>query len=809
MADLSVDEFGLPNWEAAGAGSGSLMNDSAGPQPTPEEMALAAIQNRFDQTAVTPMPALPLMPAVPPIGGAGMPQPGNPDAAMMSPDGGMVLPPGLAPPGMTPPMGGPPGQPMMAPPEAQPSNPNFGQTAGLPVDPYALPPGMNPSAKPMDPYAGPRQPGPPGSLAPVRPGDINAAGKQQEQAISEAMVSGMAHTDAQLDAQSALALRKAGVINAHAEGQLQADTAFAVARQVARKDAERDTAQWMAQMEKKAREEPAPSRWFESQNSFGKIMWTLSLAFGAIAQSKAPGMKNVALEMITAEIDADMGRQKAKLERQMEVMKKKGANIDQKLQNRLADAKDDHTLLSSRLLMIQNSALERANAPGAADQKAAWMGAAKWAAEKRLEVAGARVEKTYAQNEGALNRQEETRRAVMVDQRSRSIALMENQRAYDLAQMSINAKSAEGTGAKFKDTRVLPPQITGIRVLDAKGQPIQNEASKTGGLVVSEKIEKEVISAAHLAQERYATLARVEKELDKDEDWVVLLKRNPRLQADIMKLGYQTAKEADPRGIVTDKDLANGLEMALGGDLSSLSGRIAAGTFSAGQADLKEIVKTSRRNMPKHMSNMLGAHLDASIPGYEGDVRVDWTPKNVEQDEAGTPSPQQTSAKYGLPSDIKPPLDLKELERAQTLEKQGKAALPPYKPGVEARVKEVLADLDGLLPGKVTAFAESAKKSLEGDQRAVLEVEQARLKQVKVAETHLDTFKKEMKIRYANERGNKTEVKGSNVVNIAVKLADKYGLTQVSSDELVGILESMGIPTVDTDLTKPTKTEYK
>ncbi len=759
MIGLTTDEAGAPVWR---------------PTDVPTDPVIAALM-----ATGAPMQQ-PALPQAPPVAPAGVPQP--------------QLEAPAPPPLFTPPGG--------------PVRPN---DFAAPVDPYTSPlqplnrPGPDLSTtpatapQPRDPNVD--GPGAPSQVSAPKYGDVAGATGDQQRALTEATAATNAVTNAKLLAATDLANRKADIFAGHARAQGLVDQSFQRAREAARADAEAETAVWLKDIEKKTKEEPAPGRWFESQNGFGQMMYILSLGFGAMAQSKSLKVKNAGLEMITAEMNADMERQRERLAREVDLLKSKGLKIDAKMQQRINDSKDDHTMLAQRLTVIQQAAMERANAPGEASYKAAMAEAAQWAAGQKLEIAGQRVQRSTAERESKLNRDAENSRAWMVDKRTRDIAAAEIQKDYDLAQISASAKVAGAAGEKFKDTRVLHPDITGVRVVDAKtGQPVATAASQTGGLVVSDKVEKEAIQASQTAQDRYALLNRVSKELGKDSDIGALLKRNPQLVSDLQKIGYSMAKENDPRGIVTDKDLASGMESALGGDLNSLPGRIAAGTFSAGQARLKEVIDKSIRDMPARMSNQLGALVDASIPGYEGNVRVDWTPKSVEIDKPSTPTPGQIDATYGIKAPVVAPKNIKELETAQALEKTGVEALPPYRPGIEERVVRTLADFKGVLPEKIAARAEAAKESVKDDPRATLEIEQAKQKEMKKAERGLTEFNQHMRIAYSNKLGyGRTEVtiKGPEMVEIATKLARKYGLTQLSGPEIVDLLKKLDIPTTD------------
>jgi hypothetical protein len=637
----------------------------------------------------------------------------------------------------------------------------------------------------------------PPPIAPVASGDVRGATKEQDRALNTGAGALVNAELAKTDALAAHADKRAAIYEGHATAQQLVDEQYEKARNSARKDSLAEAAAWQRDLDKRVAEEPVPGRWWHKQSGFAKAMWFVSLAFGAMAQAKNPNLKNLALEMMSKEMDEDIAGQKARIQHQIDAQKAKGQEIDKHLQLALADLKDDHTLRSSRYAMIQQAAMERANAPGPLDQQAAMAEAAQWAAGERLKIAGSRADKAYAERDTALNRDSENARALLTDRRDREIAAANIQKDYDLAQIHVNAQAANKGLKRLEDSVVLSPHATGIRVMDEDtGQPAVTPLSNTGGMVVSKgDVEKQARQDASLAQDRYALLTRVAKQLGKDEDLTVLLRRNPQLVSDLQKLGYQQARDNDPRGIVTDKDLISGMESALGGDLSSLSGRLASGTFSSGQGKLKEVVDKAIRDMPARVSNRLGSLLDAAIPGYEGNVRVDWTPKSVEIDEPNTPTSRQIDSTYGLKSPVKPPTNLQELERAQKLEAGGVEALPPYKPGSQDKVLKALEDFKNATPGTIDKRGGVILKALseKGDKRAALEVaqgmEKAREKALGKVHDLGEAMVHEAEIGHEGWYHNTGKIE----VTAATQLAKKYGLGQMTGDEILELIKAVGL----------------
>jgi hypothetical protein len=679
----------------------------------------------------------------------------------------------------------------------------------------AAPPPTTPATAPPDAaYVPPQAP----PLTPLKSGDVKGANAAQEAALNAETGNVMATELAKTNALAAHAEKRAQIYEGHAQAQQLIDEQYQRAREKARMDANAETAAWMRDLDKKVAEEPVPGRWWANQTKFGQVMYLMSLAFGAMAQAKNPNLKNIALEMITKETEEDMAEQRQRIQRQVEALKMKGQVIDQRLRAQIEDAKDDHTLLVSRLAMVQSAALERANAPGSADVRAAMAEAAQWAGQQRLTIAGERANRAYAEREGQLNRDAEMSRAMLTDKRDRDIAAANIQKDYDLAQIKMSAKD----DPRLKNSVVLNPYTTHIRVVDANtGQPVATPLGPQGGLVVAKETEKEARQVADLAQDDYATMRRVSRELGKGDTLDVMLKRNPQLVSDLVKLGYGAARnKLDPNGRVTDKDFQAGLENAVGGDLDSLSGRIAAGAhITADTGKLKELVDKQIRDYPVFVSNRLGALVDAAIPGYEGNIRVDWSPKSVEIDKPGAQSSQEIDASYGLKTPLQAPKTIGDLENAQTLEKKGVKALPPYRSGSEDKVLKALSDFKGAMPRTIMDRAGKLEQQLDdsGDTRASLEVQQAQYKAVKEANEKVDDVVEALRrmtydvkqagpggsmtdrgydVRYMGEHSIKLEEALDHKqvpVSGVVDLAKAKGLTQLTGQDVLDIIAKAGL----------------
>lgn len=711
------DKFGNPIWiPDDGFFEGSVADVS-------DEAAMMALAGPEMQVNVEPRPdySQQAIDAVAQIGQT-IPLPGAPAPAASGapPDltqpSNALIPPGASGPPSDLPIPGGAGQ---APTAMGPGGTGTDQS----IPPQASDPGQAPIIFPSAPGA-------------LKYGDTIGAQKQQQGAFNDSVALAAQAAEAGQAAEIDRMNRVAGVQDNYANKLNEENVAFQTARQAIRKEAEAETARWMQDLDKKAKEEPDPSRWFENKSGFGKVMWLLSLSFGAKAAATAPGVQNIGLQMIQQELQADVASQKARLQREYETMQKRGGQIDAKFAQRYADAQDDHKMMAERWQVVMQSALTRANGPGDADLRKKYADSAAHAGQQVLTMAAKAVDTAMSQKEHDLTRRQQSYLAKMDDTRARDLARIE----MDFKKQQAN----KGTGPdplKTGDFPVIPVGPSGMRVTGADGKQIGE------GVRVSKENHSKLIEMNTASQDKYDALKRVHQKFQegkkKGMTLDIMLKRDPTLTADIKKLGYGGAKTNDPRGIVTDKDLVNGMESELGADLGSFTGRAKVALGVVPTAKIYELLDTSLKNYKSQMDKKFGQYLDLDLPEYKGTgAQMDWVPTDAEAPTEMTPGAHRSLTEAGLnPATMK--IDSREtLAEAEKVEKISPGAMPPYQGNNGQLVQDNIKLMERSGPSAAKAIAAQTIDAVRNDDRAYYETVRAADKAIAKANKAVEALTK-------------------------------------------------------------------
>lgn len=182
----------------------------------------------------------------------------------------------------------------------------------------------------------------------------------------------------------------------YVNAQAKADIEYQANRDLAHKTAAAETASWMKDMDKKAAEEPQSGRWWSSQSGFSKAMWLLSLAFSSKA-AMTPGVKNVAFEMLNAEMDHDVADQKEIKAKQLDILKSKGAKLDEQQKQKLSDMQDNHTQRLGRINALLAANTVKANSTDDKDLKAQYSAIDDHLNQEKVNIAIKRADQATAE----------------------------------------------------------------------------------------------------------------------------------------------------------------------------------------------------------------------------------------------------------------------------------------------------------------------------------------------------------------------------------------------------------------------------
>lgn len=265
----------------------------------------------------------------------------------------------------------------------------------------------------------------------------------------------------------------------------KADEQHALDRDMAHKAAAAETASWMQEMDHKAAQKPSPGNWWHDQSKFGKVMWLLSLAFQAKAESL--GSKNVISGLISNEIDADIAIQKEAINKQYELGKTKGQQMLANQGQKMADMTDDYSHKVGRINALLAANTAKANSATSEDLKSSYAQIESDLAARKTAVASKRLDTTYAERLDQINQRHATsREAMRLNHESNEKRLdrgfqqgehvLDRKMHYDLAEISASEKlaAAELKAKKKQEMFEFPAQSgVNIRIPGKDGAPDQ------------------------------------------------------------------------------------------------------------------------------------------------------------------------------------------------------------------------------------------------------------------------------------------------------------------------------------------------
>lgn len=562
-----------------------------------------------------------------------------------------------------------------------------GLQPNLPADPSAqgaapmVPPGSPYAADPNEiqmsgdepePPPGPPLPAPRAQFAPVQgPADVSGTQANEAAAIQRMGDTATQIANQTLAAQGASFERQAGAVDQAGVAKAKLDADYQTARATAREEAAAETMKWMGDLEANAAKEPNQHRYWQSQGSFGKGLWLLSMGLSLASQvgQRGAGMQaNPIIEMLRAEVRTDVEAQKERLARERENLIRRGDIMQRGHASKLEDIKDDHTLEAERWLALKEAAKLRASAPGPDDHKLALMAGQKVIDEELVKVMGRRADQARSSREAVLDRnfragQAQLDRDSLWDRQTREI-----NKDYNLARIEAEAKTGGG-GFEAKDLRTIS-RNTGFRIVDGKGKELSE-------IRVPKEQHKEVAEAIDNSVRQSRLLQRLRSSYAKSTTAGRTLKNDAELVALIEGAAGARAKELNS-GALSEADRAVGYKNLLGVDYNSLLSRLKGPNKAETMAWLDKQIQ----HLPASAAETVTAKSGISLPAG---ARVAYTPTEVE--DAPDPTAESAQAEAGLkPRPVEVPIGANAVREAKAA-----GALPELPSALGSHIEKVEA----------------------------------------------------------------------------------------------------------------------
>jgi len=358
-------------------------------------------------------------------------------------------------------------------------------------------------------------------------GDVGGANNAENNALQAEGISAKQQAIDQFNAtkarQDAVTLAQAKYVD-----QLNAaDVQYQKERALAHASAAAETAAWMKDLDQKAAEEPQPNRWWHNTSNFGKALWLLGLAFGAKAAASAPGVKNIALEMMQQTMNDDISMQKDRLKAQREAIKEKGGVLTELHKQTLEDQRDDYAHQITRINALLSANTVKANSTNDADLKAQLAGVDNALNTKKVELAAKRADQATQERLKTVEEQHADRRLAITENFGMAKQKQEQgwktaeeekdrQLKRDLAEESASAKlaaaeaKAQRKGENFEFAGAAGQSGVNVESVDKNGKPV------TYNLSVPKERAKDAQDIIQNAQAKIVALSTLRNEIKKN-----------------------------------------------------------------------------------------------------------------------------------------------------------------------------------------------------------------------------------------------------------------------------------------------------
>jgi hypothetical protein len=453
-------------------------------------------------------------------------------------------------------------------------------------------------------------------------------------------------------AQESHGLAKVAALEESARRQAEVDARFEKANAHAKALADAETATWLQNLGNLAKQEPNPHRYWENTSGLGKALWLTGLVFSAAHVAITPGAKNAALDMLREEIRQDVALQDARLKREMSVEQLKGTTMTARHARNLTDAHDKRARELTRVQALERAWLARAEVPGDLDKQAAKAEAQLFFEQNlKLPLIQDVQRQKFAEKQAAVAQAHAAAQANQQREWQEGQNALDRQLRRDLAQIELESK--KGGRVPGYDENGIPVlrQVqsgtgagasTGLIIKGPDGKPVGGDGVLR---VRDDKQLQDATEVTEKANRRYHAMQKLRTLLAKHGgaiDTAMALGvgvTDPELMATINQLGYEIAKEHDPR--ITNQDFSKGVGQAMGFDPNG--NWLERGKFATNTKDILAKLDADLSEMPNHVSNSLNKYVDGSIMG-QGSKAV-WQPVDLKSPEPKVPTSAETEGR--------------------------------------------------------------------------------------------------------------------------------------------------------------------
>ncbi len=607
--------------------------------------------------------------------------------------------------------------------------------------------GPAPSSKPVDPYTGANAPK-------KRPGQLDITGwdKAEEDALGVQGQTERAAGQAKITAEQAASDRKTAALTEHTNNLASIDAQYQRNRAAGEAAADQETANWLREQQTLASKEPNRARYWESQTSFGKAMWLMSVGMTAFANMNHPGAPNAAAQMLMDEVNQDVGAQKDRLANERELGRTKGAMMKDKQARKVHDNEDDYSKAFQRLESVKSELLERANRPGSAERAAMDAGVQLHITQMQTDMIGKRNQQSHAMylaksaqdhaaglqaaNQKFLREQQdrlfqqqkemENQKAldkIAEDQLKPRGGKISNADGFDLPiQSGIKVVTKGSLGSASVPGDVQAPSTNLSRGMMGAGLPMQQGKGTPGVAATPDSVrslrvdKKQIDKAGEIAQGYHQLTSQVQRlrtAMADSSSWGRLVNTDGALRSALIEAGSSVAKVINGGGRLTDPDQMRGQQVLTGTDLDSVIAKIKG----LSQSEMLNLLDDRLARIPKEAASEITTRFGSDLQDNE---TVSYEAPDLQNQPKRVESRNEISARLG--ATVEPSTEPQVPPTEQT---DVQTALDAFKGATPSRIQDtikgnVVIKLSKTSRDVVETAAKEALTAAQGQEEKVL-----------------------------------------------------------------------------------------